>query len=82
MTIQDPHYDDISSNDLAQDLIRRARMARISILQLQKNAGVGNTTVHRWNVSKTGVFCKDTASKLMAAMAEAEAKNAEWEASQ
>lgn len=57
-------------------------MARISILQLQKNAGVGNTTVHRWKVSKTGIFCRETAQKLMVAMADAEAKNAEWEASQ
>lgn len=71
-----------TSGSIADELIKRAKVARISVLQLQRNAGVGNTTIYRWRVSKTGIFCTETARKLFDAMADAEMANAEWESAQ
>lgn len=67
------------AKDVAESIINRAKMARIAILELQRRAGVGNTTIHRWKNSKTGVYCQDTADKINDALIEAERENAEWE---
>lgn len=67
------------AKDVAESIIQRAWLARIAILELQRRAGVGNTTIHRWKNSKTGVYCQATADKLGAALKEAEKENAERE---
>lgn len=67
------------AKDVAESIIQRAWLARIAILELQRRAGVGNTTIHRWKNSKTGVYCQATADKLEKALNEAEKENAEME---
>ena len=67
------------AQSVAENIINRAKLARIAILELQRRAGVGNTTIHRWKNSKSGVYCGDTAAKLIDALRDAERENAEWE---
>lgn len=67
------------AQSVAENIINRAKLARIAILELQRRAGVGNTTIHRWKNSKSGVYCQDTAGKLFSALIDAERENAEWE---
>ena len=68
------------AQSVAENIINRAKLARIAILELQRRAGVGNTTIPPLEKQQERRLLSGHGRKaFLSALIDAERENAEWE---